>query len=124
MYENENSILMEKSQAFALRVATMAEYLTDNRNKIFRSIYEQVLRSGTSVMANISESQFAHSPADFISKLQIALKEASETRGWLRLLHSKNIITDKEYDSMLADCSELVAILVASINTAKRNNNL
>ncbi|MBR5656744.1 MAG: four helix bundle protein [Prevotella sp.] len=123
MYENENSILMEKSQGFALRIATMAEYLTNNRNKVFRSLYEQVLRSGTSIMANVRESQFAHSPADFVSKLQIALKEANETRGWLRLLHGKSIITDKEYDSMLADCSEIVAILVASIKTAKRNNN-
>jgi four helix bundle protein len=118
----EESVLMQKSQAFATRIATMTEYLTNNRCKVFASLYDQVLRSGTSVMANVSESQFAQSSADFITKLHIALKEASETRSWLKLLYHKSVITEREYESMRADCSEIVALLVASLNTAKKNS--
>ena len=118
----EESVLMQKSQAFATRIATMTEYLANNRSKVFASLYDQVLRSGTSIMANVSESQFAQSSADFITKLHIALKEASETRSWLKLLYNKSVITEREYESMRADCSEIVALLVASLNTAKNNS--
>lgn len=122
-YRTDDSILMQKSQAFALRITNMVDYLSKNRGAAFAPIYNQVLRSGTSVMANVSEAQFAQSSADFITKLHIALKEANETRGWLRLLHEKAIINDNEHKSVLDDCSEIIAILVASIKTAKSNNS-
>ncbi len=86
-------------------------------------IYKQVLRSGTSISANVHESEFAQSPSDFISKLHIALKEANETINWLNLLHDTGYLTDKEFDSMATDCSELIALLVSSIKTVKKNNN-
>jgi len=64
------------------------------------AIYKQVLRSGTSVSANVHESEFAQSPSDFVFKLHIALKEANETMNWLNLLHDTDILSDKEFDSM------------------------
>ena len=86
-------------------------------------IYKQVLRSGTSISANVHESEFAQSPLDFASKLHIALKEANETMNWLNLLHDTNILSEKEFESMASDCSELIALLVSSIKTIKKNNN-
>ena len=87
------------------------------------AIYKQVLRSGTSVSANVHESEFAQSPSDFVFKLHIALKEANETMNWLNLLHDTDILSDKEFDCMASDCSELIALLVSSIKTVKKNNN-
>ena len=87
-----------------------------------QAIYKQVLRSGTSVSANVHESEFAQSPSDFAFKLHIALKEANETMNWLNLLHDTGMMSDKEFDSMAADCSELIALLVSSIKTIKKNN--
>jgi len=69
----------------------------------------------------VHESEFAQSPSDFISKLHIALKEANETMNWLNLLHDTDILTDKQFDSMSEDCSEVIALLVSSIKTVKKN---
>ena len=99
----------------------MVEYLGNKVDKKFSTILNQVLRSGTSIMANIGESQYAQSRADFISKLHISLKEANETNKWLLLLERKGCLTALEYESMRKDCDELIAMLTASINTAKRN---
>ena len=118
---NEESAIMIKSRNFALRITKMVDFLQRNRGKTYNSIYYQVLRSGTSIMANIGESQFAQSRADFITKLHIALKEANETKNWLFLLHGKGILNEKEYDSINHDCKEIVALLVSSLNTAKKN---
>ncbi len=89
-----------------------------------QTIYKQVLKSGTSISANVHESEFAQSPSDFASKLHIALKEANETMNWLNLLHDTNILDDKAYESMVTDCSEVMALLVSSIKTIKKNNQL
>jgi four helix bundle protein len=88
-----------------------------------QAIYKQVLRSGTSISANVHESEFAQSSADFTNKLYIALKEANETMNWLNLLHDIDILSEKEFESMSDDCNELIAILVASIKTSKNNIN-
>ncbi len=88
-----------------------------------QAIYKQVLRSGTSISANVHESEFAKSSADFTNKLYIALKEANETMNWLNLLHDIDILSEKEFESMSDDCNELIAILVASIKTSKNNIN-
>ena len=121
-YRREGSVLHIKSYAFAVRIVKMFLHFTENDWKL-RTIYTQVLRSGTSVSANVHESEFAQSPSDFASKLHIALKEANETMNWLNLLHDTNYLNDREFESMSEDCGELVALLVSSIKTVKKNNN-
>ncbi len=78
---------------------------------------KQILRSGTSIGANIRESVYGESKADFVHKLRIALKEASETEYWLELLHETNYIEEKEYKSLVEDCVELIKLLTAIIKT-------
>lgn len=122
MYNIEKSPLRVKSVAFAAHITKMVDYLQKNSLKKNASIYNQVLRSGTSIMANVSESQFAQSRADFITKLHIALKEANETNNWLILLFRDQELTEQQFLSIHTDCNELIAMLVASLNTSKKNN--
>ncbi|MBP3762377.1 MAG: four helix bundle protein [Bacteroidales bacterium] len=122
-YKREDSVLHTKSYAFAVRITKMFLHLTGNDWKLM-AIYRQVLRSGTSVSANVHESEFAQSPADFISKLHIALKEANETMHWLNLLHDTDCLSDREFQSMASDCSEIIALLISSIKTTKKNIDL
>ena len=82
-----------------------------------------MLRSGSSIGANVRESRFAQSPADFISKITIALKEAEETQYWLELLFQANIINETEFKSMYSDADELIALLVSTLKTYKKNMN-
>ena len=96
-------------------------HFSGNDSKLM-AIYKQVLRSGTSISANVHESEFAQSPLDFVSKLHISLKEANETMNWLNLLHDTDILSEREFESMASDCSELIALLVSSIKTVKKNN--
>lgn len=124
MYENVESPLSQKSEAFSGRIINMVRFLHKEKDKCLGSLYNQVLRSGTSITANIAESQFAQSPADFITKLHIALKEANETWKWLNMLRSANCLTSYQYDSMNADLSEIIAMLVSSVNTSKRNQSI
>ena len=121
MYENSESILVVKSEAFSKRIVKMVQYLHDQRDKTLTPLYNQVLRSGTSVSANVGEAQFAQSRADFITKLHIAAKEANETRKWLKMLHEGNVLTHMQYQSMDNDCNEILSILVTSLKTSKRN---
>lgn len=118
-YKREGSVLHVKSYAFAVRIVRMFLHLTGNSQKLM-AIYQQVLRSGTSVSANVHESEFAQSPSDFISKLSIALKEANETMNWLNILKDTGFLSETEFDSMATDCSELIALLVSSIKTVKK----
>ena len=124
MYENDNSPLWQKSEAFSGRIIKMVRFLNKEKEQCLSSMYNQVLRSGTSISANIAESQFAQSPVDFITKLHIALKEANETRKWLNMLSTADCITQQQYESMNADLSEVIAMLVSSINTSKRNQTI
>ena len=121
-YRREGSSLHIKSYAFAVRITKMFLHFSENDGKLM-VIYKQVLRSGTSVSANAHESEFAQSSSDFISKLHIALKEANETMNWLNLLHDTDILSKKEFESIASDCNELIALLVSSIKTVKKNNN-
>ena len=122
-YKREGGPLHTKSYAFAVRIVNMFLHFTEKDWKL-QTIYKQVLKSGTSISANVHESEFAQSPSDFASKLHIALKEANETMNWLNLLHDTEILSDKEFNSMATDCSEIIALLVASIKTTKNNNLL
>ena len=121
-YRREGSTLHIKSYAFAVRITKMFLHFSGNDNKLM-AIYKQVLRSGTSISANVHESEFAQSPSDFVTKLHIALKEANETMNWLNLLHDTNILSENEFESMASDCNQLIALLVSSIKTVKKNNN-
>ena len=113
-------IIRVKSKAFAIRVVRMAQYLQEERHEFV--ISRQVLKSGTSIGANIRESRNAQSTADFISKLEIALKESDETEYWLEILYETNYISKDIFDSMIADNKELTAMLTSIIKTCKENN--
>ncbi len=106
-----------KSFRFAVRVVKLSQYLQAEKKEY--TLSKQLLRSGTSVGANIAESQQAQSRPDFISKLNIALKEAVETDYWLRLLHATDYLSAEEYNSIHSDCHELVKLLVAIVKTSK-----
>ena len=122
-YRREGSVLHIKSYAFAVRITKMFLHFSGEDLKLM-AIYKQVLLSGTSVSANVHESDFAQSPSDFVFKLHIALKEANETMNWLNLLHDTDILSDEVFKSLALDCSELIALLVSSIKTVKKNKNL
>ena len=110
-----DSIVKQKSMAFAKRVVHLYQYLTKNHQEYVMS--KQVLRSGTSIGANIAEAIYGISRKDFVAKLQISRKEAAETLYWLELLHSCSYIPDDLYRSLNQDCQELVAILTATIKS-------
>ena len=109
--------LVDKSKAFAIRIIRMCQHIETEKREIVLS--RQVLRSGTSIGANVREATRAHSKADFIAKMQIALKEAGETEYWIELLQETGYITEKVGESMLADCRELLKMMSAIIRTAK-----
>ena len=123
MFKKEGtSILNEKSFKFALRIVKMVKEIGKVRS--LQTLYDQIIKSASSIHANIRESEFAQSPADFASKLSISLKEANETLGWLELLYGAECLSQKGFESLASDCKELIALLVASVKTIKRNNNL
>ena len=111
--------LMDKSLAFAVRIARLAQFLGEEKKEFVLS--RQIVRSGTSIGANVREAQFAQSDADFISKLSIALKEGTETQYWLEVLAKAEYITEKQYFSLRNDIDRLVGLLVKSIKAKKRN---
>jgi len=113
----ESSVLVTKSENFALRIIKMCRVLHDKKEFI---ISNQIFRSGTSIGANIAESVFASSKADFINKLHIALKETRETEYWLNLLLKSETIKDIEYKSMINDLKEILKILISTVKTSKQ----
>lgn len=115
-----DNILVDKSFSFAVRIVNLYKYLCSDKKEFVLS--KQLLRSGTSIGANISESQDAQSTNDFISKLSIALKEARESKYWIELLKETEYLTKKESDSLLNDLIELIKLLVTIIKTTKDNN--
>ena len=119
MDEKENTI-QNKSFNFALRIIKLRQYLNKEHKEY--SIADQILRSGTSVGANVSEAEYAQSKSDFINKMNIALKEANETSYWLRLLFFGNYLDEKMFNSLFGDCKELIGILHAIVKTSKENN--
>ena len=115
-----DNLLIDKSVAFAVRIVKLHQYLIKNKKESI--ISKQIVRSGTSIGANINEANYGQSKADFISKLHIALKETAETEYWLKVLTQSDYLSTEMGDSLLHDCMELKRILIASINTAKANN--
>ena len=106
----ENPI-KDKSKAFALRVIKLYKFLCDEKREFVLS--KQLLKSGTSIGANVRESQRGQSKADFNAKLYIALKEADESAYWLELLYESDYISHDQFTSLITDCNELIALLVS-----------
>ena len=112
----DNQIQIE-SKAFAIRIIKLYKYLKENKQVYVLS--KQVLRSGTSIGANVRESVNAQSRMDFINKLSIALKEANETEYWLELLHESDYLNEDEFTSLYNDCGKIAATLTKIIKTTK-----
>lgn len=114
------NVVLEKSFKFSIRVVKLFEYLII-KNRNIEPLLKQLLRSGTSIGANITEALSAYSKKDFINKLGISLKEARESEYWLRLLTATNHLDKKESDSIQKDCEELIKLLTTIIKSSKNN---
>ena len=115
----DKSITHIKTKAFAVRIIRFYKYLSEEKHEYV--LAKQILRAGTSIGANVRESYSAQSRADFINKLNIALKEADETQYWLEIFLESEIITQSEFDSLYTDLKEICALLASSIKTTKNN---
>lgn len=112
-----DSIARIKSEAFAVRIIKLSKFIRENKKEF--ELSSQILRSGTSIAANLAESECAISKNDFISKVYIALKECMETLLWLRLFRDSGIITKIQFESIYKDCEELRRILHATTKTVR-----
>ena len=119
MLERRENIIVEKSEQFADRIVKMHKYLSSKRAGN-SDMLKQIVRSGTSIGANVSESKFAQSEADFLTKMTISLKEANETKFWIKRLYAGGYLTEKEFDSIIKDNEEIISILVKIAETMKR----
>ena len=117
----QENVILDKSFEFGLRILKL--YIHLKKKKVDGGLYSQILDSGTSIGANVEEAVGGSSRKDFINKLQIAYKEARETRYWLRLLREGDILDKKLADSFLKDCDEIIAILTAILNSSKGGNS-
>ena len=113
-----DNIIEQKSFQFAIRIVNLYKHLNAVKKEYVLS--RQLLRSGTSIGANVAESQQAQSRADFLSKLEIALKETTETKYWIRLLKETDYLTEEQFLSMYADCVEIEKILVRIVKSTKQ----
>ena len=112
-----DNVIETKSFNFAVRIINLYKYLTNKKNEYILS--KQLLRSGTSIGANVAEAEQAQSKPDFVSKMNIALKETSETKYWIKLLQATDYLSKEESNSILDDCVELEKILVKIIKSSK-----
>lgn len=115
----DDNIVLNKSFDFAVRIVRLYQYLCEQQEFI---LSKQLLKSGTSIGANIREAVRGQSRNDFIAKMNIALKEVSETEYWLELLFRTNYMTQKEYESIFYDCHELTKLLSSIVKTTKNNS--
>ena len=116
-----DSIVKDKSKKFAVRIVKLYQYLSEEKREFILS--KQLLRSGTSVGANVREALQGQSKADFIAKMSISLKEISETEYWLELLFETGYLSKEQYTSIEADCKELVKMLTSIVKTSRKNRN-
>ena len=115
------SVMLEKAKDFAVDIVNLCKSIKETKRESV--LTNQLLRSGTSIGANIHESKSAHGSLDFISKMQIALKECYESEYWLELLNRTGYIPDEQYKNMQNTCGQIRRMLISSINTVKGNNN-
>lgn len=113
-----NNNIYQKSFQFAVRIVKLCKYLQTEQKEY--NLSKQVLRSGTSIGANVAEAQQAQSKPDFTSKVNIALKEAAETDYWLRLLYETEYLSKTQFASMISDCDEIESILVSIVKSSKQ----
>ncbi|HVX25889.1 MAG TPA: four helix bundle protein [Parafilimonas sp.] len=111
------NVVATKSYAFAIRIINLYKFLIQDKKEFVLS--KQLLRSGTAIGAFIKEAEHAQSKADFLNKMNIALKEANETEYWLMLLQDTNYISEKEFDSVANDCNEILKLLISIVKTTK-----
>jgi four helix bundle protein len=117
--ENMSSITLEKSRKFPIRIYHLYKYLCDEKREYV--LAKQLLRSGTSIGANLTEAQYSVSRKEFLVKAQISLKECAETEYWLDLLKDTSLITAGEHTSIMADCKELLRLLISITKSTKSN---
>ena len=117
--QDSSSPLTKKSYLFGVRIVKMVKYIKCTPKEY--GMLNQVFRSGTAIGALVSEAAYAQSPADFVNKLSVALKECNETLYWLNILKDTEYLQEKEYESMNTDCREVLALLISSIKTTKQN---
>ena len=115
-----DSLTLEKSKEFAIRIVNLYKYLTGEKREFVMS--KQLLRSGTSIGANLSEALYGVSHNDFIAKVFVSLKETAETEYWLELLNKTGYLSDVEYNSINDDCKELIKLLTSIAKTSRENN--
>ncbi len=114
----QKAIIETKSFEFAVRIVKLYKYLCDEKKEY--TLSKQLLRSGTSIGANVTEAERGQSRLDFYAKMAIALKEANETQYWIRLLSATDYLCEKEYSSLDADIKEIIAILTAICNSKNK----
>ena len=116
----KENVIARKSFAFSVRIVNLHKYLVDRKHEYILS--KQICKSGTSIGANVAEAQRAQSTADFVAKMKIALKEANETQYWLKLLRETDYLTDREFESLHGNLSEILRILTAICKHYPQNN--
>ncbi len=117
-----DNIIVDKTKAFAVRVVNLYKFLSNDKKETVLS--KQLLRSGTSIGANVKEAIRSQSDSDFAFKMSIALKESSETEYWLELLNETGYLTDSQFESIITDCREIIRILTSIVKSSyNRINN-
>ena len=117
----KDSVVQSKSFDFAVSVIRLCQYLTEERHEY--NLSKQLVRSATSIGANIREARRGQSPADFIAKMSISLKEAEESRYWIELLYATSYADKKQLESMLLDCDELIKMLSSIVKTMREKTH-
>ena len=115
------SIMLKKAKDFAVEIINMCKNIKETKRESV--LTNQLMRSGTSIGANIHESKYAHGTADFIAKMQIALKECYESEYWLELLNRTGYLSDEQYKIILNECGQIRRMLISSINTVKNKKD-
>lgn len=115
------SLTLNKSKDFAIRIVNLTKHLRKEKQEFI--LTKQLLRSGTSIGANLSEAYYGISRNDFLAKVFIALKECAETKYWLELLHETDYLTDNEFNSIYDDCNELMKLLASIAKTTRKNES-
>lgn len=111
------NVIVDKTKIFALRIIKLYKYLLDKKEYV---LSKQILRSGTSIGANVREATRGQTKPDFYAKMSISLKEAEETEYWLELLHESNYISKKDFEELVSPCEEIIKILVSITSTQKK----
>ena len=114
-----DSLTLQKSKGFAIRIVRLYKYLCKEKREFVLS--KQLLRCGTSIGANLSEAIYGVSRNDFLAKVYIALKECAETKYWLEILHETDHLSDSEFNSINDDCTELIKLLISTTKTTRQN---